>query len=241
MKSDVDELSAYRYTLDDALKAGDVVPGFAIYNRYYQRVLERLIYAINRVESAIPEMNFAVDEYITVNREEAPFAASLAQLDEIWRKRVKNSVLSLKLTGDTDEEIQEKLSKRYRNQLSQVLKTNERDIFQAYLSNVAKAVDTHPDYYSPRDSENFNMQLSLSLQGIGAQLTIDEEYTKVVELIKGGPAERGSELKAGDRIIGIGQGADGEIEDVVGMRLDDVVSQIRGEKGTTVRLSVIPA
>ena len=241
LKSDVDELSAYRYTLDDALKAGDVTPGFEIYNRYYQRVLERLIYAINRVENAIPEMDFTVDEFLTVDREEAPYATSLAELDEIWRKRIKNSVLSLKLTGDTDDEIQEKLSKRYRNQLSQVLKTNERDIFQAYLSNVAKAVDPHTDYYSPRDSENFNMQLSLSLEGIGAQLTTDEEYTKVVELIKGGPAERGSELKAGDRIIGIGQGADGEIEDVVGMRLDDVVSQIRGEKGTTVRLNVIPA
>ena len=241
LKSDVDELSAYRYTLDDALKAGDVTPGFEIYNRYYQRVLERLIYAINRVENAIPEMDFTVDEFLTVDREEAPYATSLAELDEIWRKRIKNSVLSLKLTGDTDDEIQEKLSKRYRNQLSQVLKTNERDIFQAYLSNVAKAVDPHTDYYSPRDSENFNMQLSLSLEGIGAQLTTDEEYTKVVELIKGGPAERGSELKAGDRIIGIGQGTDGEIEDVVGMRLDDVVSQIRGEKGTTVRLNVIPA
>ena len=186
-------------------------------------------------------MDFTVDEFLTVDREEAPYATSLAELDEIWRKRIKNSVLSLKLTGDTDDEIQEKLSKRYRNQLSQVLKTNERDIFQAYLSNVAKAVDPHTDYYSPRDSENFNMQLSLSLEGIGAQLTTDEEYTKVVELIKGGPAERGSELKAGDRIIGIGQGTDGEIEDVVGMRLDDVVSQIRGEKGTTVRLNVIPA
>ena len=241
LKSDVDELSAYRYTLDDALKAGDVVPGFEIYNRYYQRVLERLIYAINRVESAIPDMNFTVDEYIIVDREEAPYAGTLAELDEIWRKRIKNSVLSLKLTGDTDEEIKEKLSKRYRNQLTQVLKTNERDIFQAYLSNVAKAVDPHTDYYSPRDSENFNMQLSLSLQGIGAQLTTDEEYTKVVELIKGGPAERGNELKSGDRIIGIGQGVDGEIEDVVGMRLDDVVSQIRGEKGTAVRLNVIPA
>ena len=241
LKSDVDELSAYRYTLDDALKAGDVTPGFEIYNRYYQRVLERLIYAINRVENAIPEMDFTVDEYLTVDREEAPYATSMAELNEIWRKRIKNSVLSLKLTGDTDEEIQEKLSKRYRNQLSQVLKTNERDIFQAYLSNVAKAVDPHTDYYSPRDSENFNMQLSLSLEGIGAQLTTDEEYTKVVELIKGGPAERDSELKAGDRIIGIGQGTDGQIEDVVGMRLDDVVSQIRGEKGTTVRLNVIPA
>lgn len=241
LKSDIDELSAYRYTLDDSLKDADVDPGFEIYNRYYRRVLERLIYAIDRVENSIPAMDFTVEESIEVDREDAPYAASVAELDEIWRKRIKNSVLSLKLTGDTDEEIAEKLAKRYRNQLSQVLKTNNRDIFQAYLSTVAKAVDPHTDYYSPRDSENFNMQLSLSLQGIGAQLTTDEEYTKVVELITGGPAERGSELQAGDRIIGIGQGTDGDIEDVVGMRLDDVVSQIRGEKGTVVRLNVIPA
>lgn len=241
LKSDIDELSAYRYTLDDSLKDANVDPGFEIYNRYYRRVLERLIYAIDRVENHIPDMDFTVDESIAVDREDAPYAASVEELDEIWRKRIKNSVLSLKLTGDTNEEIAEKLAKRYRNQLSQVLKTNNRDIFQAYLSNVAKAVDPHTDYYSPRDSENFNMQLSLSLQGIGAQLTTDEEYTKVVELITGGPAERGNELQAGDRIIGIGQGTDGDIQDVVGMRLDDVVSQIRGEKGTVVRLNVIPA
>ena len=241
LKSDIDELSAYRYTLDDSLKDADVDPGFEIYNRYYRRVLERLIYAIDRVENHVSEMDFAIDESIEVDREDAPYAASVEELDEIWRKRTKNSVLSLKLTGDTDEEIAEKLAKRYRNQLSQVLKTNNRDIFQVYLSNVAKAVDPHTDYYSPRDSENFNMQLSLSLQGIGAQLTTDEEYTKVVELITGGPAERGNELQAGDRIIGIGQGSDGDIKDVVGMRLDDVVSQIRGEKGTVVRLNVIPA
>lgn len=241
LKSDIDELSAYRYTLDDSLKDADVDPGFEIYNRYYRRVLERLIYAIDRVENHVSEMDFAIDESIEVDREDAPYAASVEELDEIWRKRAKNSVLSLKLTGDTDEEIAEKLAKRYRNQLSQVLKTNNRDIFQAYLSNVAKAVDPHTDYYSPRDSENFNMQLSLSLQGIGAQLTTDEEYTKVVELITGGPAERGNELQAGDRIIGIGQGSDGDIQDVVGMRLDDVVSKIRGEKGTVVRLNVIPA
>ncbi|MCG8415864.1 MAG: S41 family peptidase, partial [Pseudomonadales bacterium] len=241
LKADVDELSTYRYTLDDSLKEGSVEPGFEIYNVYYKRVLERLVYAINRVENEVPNMDFTVDEFIDIDREDDPYAASVADLDEIWRKRIKNSVLSLKLTGDTDEEIKDKLSKRYRNQLSQVLKTNERDIFQAYLSTVAKAVDPHTDYYSPRDSENFNMQLSLSLQGIGAQLTTEEEYTKVVELIKGGPAERGGELQEGDRIIGIGQGSDGEIQDVVGMRLDDVVSQIRGEKGTTVRLNIIPA
>jgi len=241
LKSDVDELSVYRYTLDDSLKAGSVEPGFEIYNRYYKRVLERLIYAINRIETNIPEMDFTLDESIGIDREDAPYANTVAELDEIWRLRLKNSVLSLRLTDDTNEEIEEKLSKRYRNQLSQILKTNERDIFQTYLSTVAKAVDPHTAYFSPRDSENFNMGLSLSLQGIGAQLTSEDEYTKVVELIKGGPAERGAELKAGDRIIAIGQGVDGDLQDVVGMRLDDVVSQIRGEKGTVVRLNVIPA
>jgi len=223
------------------LKSGSVEPGFEVYNTYYKRVLERLIYAINGIENDIPEMNFSIDEYIQLDREDAPYAESVAELDEIWRLRIKNSVLSLRLTGDDNEEIKDKLSKRYRNQLSQVLKTNERDIFQTFLSTVAKTVDPHTAYFSPRDSENFNMGLSLSLQGIGAQLTTEDEYTKIVELIKGGPAERGEELKQGDRIIGIGQGVDGEIQDVVGMRLDDVVAQIRGEKGTVVRLSVIPA
>lgn len=241
LQSDIDRLSLNRYTLDDSLKSGNVEPGFEIYNLYLQRLEERLIYAINAVENDIPAMDFAVDESIEIDREDAPFAESVAELDELWRLRVKNSVLSLKLTGDTDEEIRDKLSKRYRNQLNQIMKTNDRDVFQVYLATVARTVDPHTSYFSPRDSENFNMGLSLSLQGIGAQLTTEDEYTKVVELIKGGPAERGSELQAGDRIIGIGQGPDGEIKDVVGMRLDDVVDQIRGEKGTVVRLNIIPA
>ncbi|MFP6824929.1 MAG: carboxy terminal-processing peptidase [Pseudohongiellaceae bacterium] len=241
LKADVDELSNYRYTLDDTLEDGSVEPGFDIYNLYYKRIIERMIYAIDRIENHIPGMDFTIDEYIELDREEAPYAASVAALDEVWRLRIKNSVLSLKLTGDSNDEIREKLSKRYRSQLGQILKTNDKDIFQTYLSNVAKAVDPHTAYFSPRDSENFNMGLSLSLQGIGAQLTTEEEYTKVVELIKGGPAERGEELKQGDRIIAIGQGVDGELQDVVGMRLDDVVAQIRGEKGTVVRLNVISA
>ena len=240
LKEDVDNLSSHRYTIDDSLKDGSVEAGFDIYNLYYKRILERLIYAVNRVENNIPEMDFTQDEFIDLDREEAPYAATVEDLDEIWRLRIKNSVLSLRLTGASEEDIEEKLSERYRNQLNQILKTNDRDIFQAYLSTVAKAVDPHTTYFSPRDSENFNMGLSLSLQGIGAQLQSEEEYTKIVELITGGPAERSNELQAGDRIIGIGQGVDGDIQEVIGMRLDDVVSQIRGEKGTVVRLNVIP-
>jgi len=240
LNEDINRLSSYRYTLDNSLASGSVEPGFEIYNVYYKRILERMIYAVDRVENHIDEMDFTIDESIAIDREDAPYAASLAELDELWRLRIKNSVLSLKLTGDDNEEIKEKLSKRYRNQLSQIAKTNDKDIFQTYMATIATAVDPHTSYFSPRDSENFNMGLSLSLQGIGAQLTTEEEYTKVAELIKGGPAERGSELQAGDRIIAIGQGVDGELQDVVGMRLDDVVAQIRGEKGTVVRLNVIP-
>ena len=240
LKEDIDALSAYRYTLDNSLENGSVEPGFEIYNLYYRRILERMIYAVDRVENHVSEMDFTIDEAIEIDREDAPYAASTAELDELWRLRIKNSVLSLRLTGDDEAEIIEKLSKRYRNQLSQISKTNDKDVFQTYMSTVATAVDPHTSYFSPRDSENFNMGLSLSLQGIGAQLTTEEEYTKVAELIKGGPAERGNELKAGDRIVSIGQGVDGELQDVVGMRLDDVVAQIRGEKGTVVRLNVIP-
>ena len=240
LASDVQRIARYRYTLDNSLAEGDLTPAYDIYNIYHQRVIDRLVYAIERIDNAVPAMDFTVDEYLILDREDAPFAQSKAELDELWRKRVKNSVLSLKLTGDTNEEIVEKLGKRYRNQLRQVLKTNGKDVFQAYLSTVASSVDPHTSYFSPRDSENFNMGLSLSLQGIGAQLTTEDEYTKVVELIKGGPAERAAELQEGDKIIGIGQGIDGEIKDVVGMRLDDVVAQIRGEKDTVVRLSVIP-
>jgi len=240
LKEDIDALSAYRYTLDNSLEDGSVEPAFEIYNLYYRRILERMIYAVDRVENHVSEMDFTIDEAIEIDREDAPYAASPSELDELWRLRIKNSVLSLRLTGDDEKEIKEKLGKRYRNQLSQISKTNDKDVFQTYMSTVATAVDPHTSYFSPRDSENFNMGLSLSLQGIGAQLTTEEEYTKVAELIKGGPAERGNELKAGDRIVSIGQGVDGELQDVVGMRLDDVVAQIRGEKGTVVRLNVIP-
>ncbi len=241
LQSDIDALEEYRNALDDTLKSGSIDPAFEIYNLYHRRLLERLVFAINQVEESLASFDYTLDETIEIDREDAPYATTSAELDELWRQRVKNSALSLKLANLDTETIKERLSKRYRNQLNQVLKTNNRDVFQSYLATVASTIDPHTSYFSPRDSENFNMSLRLSLQGIGAQLTTDEEYTKVVELIKGGPAERGKELKAGDRIISIAQGVDGEPKDVVGLRLDDVVDQIRGEKGTVVRLTVIPA
>lgn len=241
LSSDILGLSSVRATLDDTLKAGDLQPGFDIYNLYHKRLLQRLVWAVEFVEGGLDTLDFYSQEELLIDREDAPWAQTIEELDDLWRQRIKSSALSLSLTGMELPLIQERLSKRFRNQLTQIAKTNDRDVFQAYLATVARTVDPHTSYFSPRDSENFNMGLRGSLQGIGAQLTSEDEYTKVAELIKGGPAEQAGELKAGDRIIGIGQGVDGEMKDVIGLRLDDVVDQIRGEKGSTVRLNVIPA
>lgn len=241
LKNDIEQLEALRLTLDDSLKNGDLQPAYDIYNLYHRRLLERLVWAVQYVESEVPNLDFSEQEYLTLDREEEPWATNETELNDVWRRRIKSSALSLTLTGMETEKVVDRLSKRYRNQLSQISKTNARDVFQAYLGTVASTVDPHTSYFSPRDSENFNMSLRGSLQGIGAQLTSEDEYTKVAELITGGPAEKQGELRAGDRIIGIAQGEDGEMQDVIGLRLDDVVDQIRGEEGTLVRLSVIPA
>ena len=139
----------------------------------------------------------------------------------------------------SEEKIQERLGKRYRNQLSQVIKTNSRDVFQMYLATVANTMDPHTSYFSPRDSENFNMNLRLSLQGIGAQLVFEDEYTKVVSIVSGGPADLAGELQPSDRIVSVAQG-DEAFVDVIGWRVDDVVQLIRGEKGSVVKLNVLP-
>jgi len=241
LREDIDYLSRWRYNIDDHLHEGSLAPGYEIYNLYYKRLLERLVRNIDQIENRIPEMDFTIDEHLVIDREEAPYAETVPELDEIWRLRAKNSVLNLRIAGDSNEEIREKLSKRYRERLRRVLQTNSKDVFQSFLTTVARVSDPHTAYYSPQDSETFNMGLSLSLQGIGASLTTEGEHTVIAALIKGGPAERSKQLQAGDRIIGIGQGPAGEIQDVVGMRLDDVVAQIRGEKDTVVRLNVIPA
>ncbi len=241
LEEDIEAFEQHRNDLVNGLRSGNIGPAYEIYNTYVRRVLDRLIWTIEHVENDLQYVDFDTEEYLELDREDAAWASSHDQLDELWRLRIKNSALSLRLTDMEMETVQERLSSRYRNQLNQVSRTNGRDVFQAYLSTVAKTVDPHTNYFSPRDSENFNMGLRGSLQGIGAQLTTEDEFTKVAELIKGGPAEQAGELRAGDRIIGIAQGEDGEMQDVIGLRLDDVVDQIRGEKGSLVRLNVLPA
>jgi carboxyl-terminal processing protease len=241
-QADIDEFEQYRFELDDKLRAGDVEAGFAMYNRYQQRVIERMVYSLKRVEEDATPFDFTVEESMIIDRSEEPWPASYEELEDLWRKRIKSNVLSALMADEetTEAEVMEDLSERYRSQLSQLLKNDQREVFQLYMDTLTMAIDPHTQYYLPQAAENFNMNMSLQLQGIGAVLTTEDEYTKVVEIVTGGPADLSGELQPNDRISAVAQG-DAEFVDVIGWRVDDVVQLIRGEKGSVVRLSVLPS
>ncbi len=241
LASDVQALEKYRFTLDDALKRGDLDPAFDIFNRYQTRLEERLEFLINELNQGVKTMNFTTNETIEIEREDAPWASTAAELDDLWRKRLKAAVLGMKLNGKQLDEIQDVLTKRYKNRLKQATQTNSEDAFQVYVNAYASTYDPHTQYFSPRTSENFNINMSLSLEGIGAVLRTEDDYTEVVKLVTAGPADKAGTLKPSDRIIGVGQGESGKLIDVVGWRLDDVVELIRGPKLSVVRLEIVPA
>jgi carboxyl-terminal processing protease len=240
LASDVQAFEKYRYSLDDALKRGDLDPAFEMFNRYQSRLEERLEYLLNELAKGLGTMDFTTDETIEIERKDVPWPATRAELDDLWRKRLKASVLQMKLNGKELPEIQELLTKRYKNRLKQATQTNSEDAFQLYVNAFAATYDPHTQYFSPRTSENFNINMSLSLEGIGAVLRTDDEYTEVVRLVPAGPADKSGLLHPADRIIGVGQGSSGKMIDVVGWRLDDVVELIRGPKDSVVRLEIAP-
>ncbi len=231
----------YRRTMDDELHAGNLEAGFAIFNRFQERLEQRLSSIVENLEDTVAAMDFTVDEEYFLDGEDRPWAADDAELDDRWRRHLKNQVLSLRLAEKDEAEIVPTLDKRYRNQLNRVKQYNHEDVFEIYANALTELYDPHTNYLSPRRSENFNINMSLSLEGIGAVLQIEDEYTKVARLVAAGPADKQGELRPSDRIIGVAQGEDGEFEDVIGWRLDEVVELIRGPKGSTVRLQVIPA
>lgn len=241
LASDIRDFETYRYVLDDMLISGDVRPAFRIYNRYQQRVAERMVYLIKTVNTGIGRIRFDQNLTIEIDRKNDPWPRSRAELEGLWSRELMNDALNLLLDDKSATEVQETLSKRYRSQLKRVSQANSEDVFQAYMNAFAHTFDPHTEYFSPRSSENFSINMSLSLEGIGAMLGIEDDYVKVVRLIPAGPADKSRLLKPDDRIVGVGQGPDGEIVDVVGWRLDDVVDLIRGPKETVVRLKTIPA
>jgi carboxyl-terminal processing protease len=235
--ADLNKFQGLSTQLDDTLRSGDLTPAYDIFNLYRQRVQERLEYAVNLLESDYP-FDFGLNEQLNTDRKDADWATSEQELNEIWRKRIKSALLSLKLADKEIEEAKKVVLKRYRNQLTRNEQANSEDVFQAYANALAALYDPHTQYFSPRRSENFQINMSLSLEGIGAVLQNENEFTRIVRLVPAGPAEKTGLLKASDLILGVGQGEDGEIEDVVGWRLDDVVQKIRGPKDSVVRLQV---
>jgi len=238
--ADIAEFDQWGSQFDDLLKGGDLDPGFAIYKRHLDRLKERLDFALAQLEKGTDSLDFNVDESLLIDREKSPWAKNSAELDELWRKRLKDEVLRLKIAGKEPKAIQELLVKRYKNQVSRLKQTRGEDIFQAYMNAFAETYDPHTSYLSPDNAEAFDINMSLSLEGIGAVLQNDNDYVKVVRLVPAGPADKSKQIVPADKIVGVAQG-NGEMVDVIGWRLDEVVKLIRGPKGSVVRLDVIPA
>jgi carboxyl-terminal processing protease len=237
LASDVEALSArYRLVLDDALRKPDLTPAFELFGRLRTRVTERSAHAISLLAK---KPDFTVNERFELDRDQAAWASSVQELDELWRQRVKNDWLNLKLAGKKEAEIRDTLERRYRSLERNTNQFKSEDIFQLFINAYTETIEPHTAYFSPRSSENFRIRMSLSLEGIGAALASDNEYTVVKRVIPGGPAARSGQLRPEDRIVGVAQGYKTMV-DVIGMRLDEVVEMIRGPKGSTVRLEVIP-
>lgn len=230
----------YKTRLDDDLKAGNLKAAFEIYNLYQKKVLDRISYQLNLLDSFSDDHAFTSKETLLIDREALNWAENESELDNLWHKRVENSLLSLKLSGKTLPEAKKTIKRRLDNQLKRITQTRDEDVFQIFMNAYTQLYDPHTQYQSPRNSETFNIRMKLSLEGIGALLQSEDEFTKVVSLVPGGPAAQAGELKPADKIIGVGQD-DGEIVDVIGWRLDEVVDLIRGPKASTVHLQIIPA
>ena len=240
MASDIAEFDKWKTQFDDFLKSGDLNAGFTIYKRYLDRVKSRLDFALAELDKGVDKIDFTTKETLLIDRKDAPWLKSTAELDDLWRKRVKDEVLRQKIAGKDSKQIQETLTKRYKNQLARLDQTRAEDIFQAYINTFAMSYDPHTNYLSPDNAENFDINMSLSLEGIGAVLQSDNDQVKIVRLVPAGPADKTKQVAPADKIIGVAQG-NKEMVDVVGWRLDEVVKLIRGPKGTVVRLEVIPA
>ncbi len=236
LKSDIQEFERYRFKIDDDLLKSDLSPAFDIFKRYRQRVEERINFAINALND---NFDFNIDESFRFDRRKDDWLANKSELDALWHKRVKNDVLNLQLTKKEPDEIKKTLTARYERILSSTLQLNSNDVFQSFINAYTTSIEPHTAYFSPRTSENFDISMRLSLEGIGAVLRGDNDYTQVVKVITGGPADLSGELGADDRIIGVGQENE-DIVDVIGWRLDDVVDLIRGPKGTRLKLEVLP-
>jgi len=235
--ADVASFNRLRYELDDRTRTGDLQPVFDIFNLFRKRAGERVETAIALLAT---EPDYTLDETYEWDRSELPWPATDEEMNELWRKTVKSDGLRLILTGKTWAEAAEILEERYERSYRRITQLTSDDVFETYMNAVAHNMDPHSSYLSPRQSEEYRIQMSLSYDGIGASLQLEDDYVKVINIIPGGPAAIDGQLKQEDRITAVGEGT-GEPVDVIGWRLDDVVQKIRGPGGTRVRLQVLPA
>ena len=239
LRSDIEAYRHLETSMADAIFNGDLDDAFNLYNAFSERQRTRVESLLTQLDEGL-DFNFESNERLEIDREDAPWASRQSELDELWRKRLKNDALTLALTDQDSEQIETNLRQRYEGQLTRLEQTEAEDVFGVLMAAVTGSIDPHTGYLSPRQGESFDIQMSLSLEGIGALLQSDGEYVKVASLVPGGPAERAGVLEPADRIIAVGQ-EEGEMVNVVGMRLDNVVDLIRGPKGSVVRLDVVPA
>ncbi len=238
LESDVEQFAGMRTKFDDAIGNEDLSLPFSIYRTYQQRFSERMVYARELLKT---KMDFSVDETFQLDREKAAWPKSEAEVRDLWRKRVKNDWLRLKLAGKDDKSIRETLDKRYTNYVNRVRKLNNEDVFQTFMNAYATSIEPHTNYLGPRAADNFDISMRLSLEGIGAVLQTRDEYTVIREIVPGSPAALSGKLKVGDRIVGVAQGDANAFTEVLDWRIDDVVQLIRGAKDSVVKLDVLPA
>ncbi len=236
LQSDIDEFNKVRTTLDDIVKQGSIDWAYSTFARYLDRLDQRMAEAEKLVDETY---DFTVKESMIYDAKELKWAVDDAEINERWRKRIKYDLLLFRLEKMPEEEAKKKLHSRYRNIKKNMHQTEPEDILEIFLTSLASSFDPHSSYMSPRSKTDFEIQMRLSLDGIGAALKSEDGFTTVAQIVKGGAASRDGRLKVKDRIVGVGQKPD-EITDVVDMKLSNVVNLIRGERGTKVYLRVMP-
>ncbi len=236
-QADMARFAPLKTKFDDAIWNQDLSGPFSVFNLYVQRAAERMSYARGLLAKGF---DFSAGESYTFDRKDAALPKDQAELDDLWRKRTMNDWLRLKLAGKADADIRKTLEKRYASYIERVRQLDGADAFQSFMTAYAQTTDPHTDYLGPRAAENFDIAMKLSLEGIGAVLQPRDDYTQIRELVPAGPAAKSGKIDVGDRIVGVGQGENGAIVDVIGWRLDDVVNRIRGKKDTIVRLEILP-
>ncbi len=242
VQNDIKTFEKYKKDFAQLLQQGNVEIAFQIFNAYKQNTLARINQNLKDLDRDLDKVyDFTKDEEMETDREKSSWAKDKKELDKIWEQRLKNEVLSLKLGKKNNEDIKKTLTQRYERYKKSISQINSEDVFQIIINAFTESYDPHTNYFSPVNAQNFQMNMKKSFEGIGARLTVQDDYTVINEVMPGGPASKGKELKKGDKIVAIAQGENGEFEDVVGWRIDDVIGLIRGQKNTMVRLKVIPA